>query len=85
MILHLHPNEVEDLKNELRRQQRSLDEFEISATRQRLDEESDQISAYRGAVTIKLSKTGTERTYETGHGSTWVAQFASDLKDGVFL
>ena len=63
MILHLHPNDVRTLKNELRRQQPSLDEFEISATRQRLDEESDQISANHGAVTIKLNKTGTERAY----------------------
>jgi len=83
-IPNLRPSEVDDLKSELRRQQRSLDEFDVSATPQRLDDQTGQISANRGTVTIKLRKTGVERTYETGHASTWVVQFASDLDAGAF-
>jgi len=83
-IPNLRPSEVDDLKNELSRQQRSLDEFDVSATPQRLDDQSGGISADRGTVTIKLRKTGAERTYETGHASTWIAQFASDLGSGIF-
>jgi len=56
----------------------------VSATPQRLDDQTGQISANRGTVTIKLRKTGVERTYETGHASTWVVQFASDLDAGAF-
>jgi hypothetical protein len=80
----LHPTEVDYVKNELNHRRRSLDEFDVSATPHRLDDETGEVSAYRGTVTIKLRKTGTERTYETGHASTWVAQFVGDLKAGVF-
>ena len=79
-ISNLHSSEVDDFKTELKRQHRSLDEFDVSATPQRLDNESGAVSAYRGTVTIKLRKTGAERTYETGHASTWVVQFADDLR-----
>lgn len=83
-IPNLYPSEVDDFKTELRRQRRSLNEFDVWATPKRLDNESGQISADRGTVTIKLRKTGVERTYETGHASTWVVQFASDLDAGIF-
>lgn len=84
-IPNLRSTEVDDLKTELKRQHRSLDEFDVSATPQRLDSQSGAISASRGTVTIKLRKTGAERTYETGHASTWVVQFSDDLKAGRFL
>lgn len=80
----LHPTEVDNVKHELNRRQRSLDEFEVSAAPHLLDDETGEVSAYRGTVTIKLRKTGAERTYETGHASTWVAQFVGDLKAEVF-
>jgi hypothetical protein len=83
-ISNLHSSEVDDFKTELKRQHRSLDEFDVSATPQRLDDESGAVSATRGTVTIKLRKTGAERTYATGHGSTWVVQFADDLRVGLF-
>jgi hypothetical protein len=83
-ISNLHSSEVDDFKTELRRQRRSIEEFEVSATPQRLDDESGAVSANRGTVTIKLRRSAVERTYETGHASTWVAQFANDLKAGAF-
>lgn len=83
-ISNLRSTEVDDLKSELGRHHRSLDEFEVSATPRRLDDESGAISADRGKVTIKLRKTGAERTYETGHVSSWVVQFSDDLKAGRF-
>jgi hypothetical protein len=83
-ISNLHSSEVDDLKTELKSHHRSLDEFEVSATPQRLDDETGNISANRGTVTIKLRKTGAKRTYETGHASAWVVQFADDLKSGAF-
>jgi hypothetical protein len=83
-ISNLRSADVDDLKSELARHHRSLDEFEVSATPQRLDSQSGAISANRGTVTIKLRKTGAERTYETGHASTWIVQFSDDLKAGRF-
>lgn len=83
-IGNLRSSEVDDLKTELQRQHRSLDEFDVSATPQRLDDEFGAISANRGTVTIKLRKTGAERTYGTGHASTWVVQFSNDLQAGAF-
>lgn len=83
-IPNLRSAEVDDLKTELGRQHRSLDEFEVSATPKRLDSQSGAVSADRGTVTIKLRKSGAERTYETGHASTWIAQFATDLQAGSF-
>lgn len=77
-------SQMDDFKNEIKRQHRSLDEFDVSATPLRLDEASGALSAYRGTVTIKLRKTGVERSYETGHASTWVVQFSDDLKGGRF-
>ena len=82
-VPNLHSSEVEDLNNEFSRHGRWPHEFEISATPQRLADESGAISAYRGTVTIRNRKSGAERTYQTGHGSTLVAQFASDLKGGT--
>jgi hypothetical protein len=83
-IPNLRQSEVDDLKTELRRQRRSLDEFDVSATPRRLDDETGNISADRGTVTLKLHKSGAERTYATGHASTWIVQFASDLESGFF-
>jgi hypothetical protein len=83
-ISRLLSSQMDDFKSELKRHHRSLDEFDVSATPLRLDDESGAISADRGTVTIKLRKTGVECTYATGHGSTWVVQFSDDLKAGRF-
>jgi len=82
-VPNLHSSEVEDVNNELDRCGRLTHEFEISATPQRFADESGTVSAYRGTVTVRNRKSGTKRTYQTGHASTWVAQFASDVKSGV--
>ena len=41
-------SQMDDFKNEIKRQHRSLDEFDVSATPLRLDEASGALSAYRG-------------------------------------
>lgn len=82
-IPNLHPGEVDDFKNELRRCGRSIDEFDVSATPQSLADQSGGISAYSGTVTVRNRKTGTERTYRTGHASRWLAEFTDDLKVGL--
>jgi hypothetical protein len=82
-IPNLHSSEVEDLNNELSRCRRSPHEFEILAIPQRLADETGAVSAIRGTVTIRDRKSGAKRVYETGHASTWVEQFVSDLQSGA--
>jgi hypothetical protein len=82
-IPHVHPSELDDFEQELRREGRSIEEFDVSATPQRLADQSGGISAYSGTVTVRNRTTGTERTYRTGHGSRWLAEFADDLKVGL--
>jgi hypothetical protein len=80
-LSNLHPSVVDDFKTELLRRGRSIDELDISATPQHPADASRAfvLSAYLGTVTIKDRKSGVERTYKTGFGSSWVAQFANDL------
>jgi hypothetical protein len=82
-ITNLMPGETDDFYSELRRHGRSVHEFGISATPRQLDDQSGAISADRGTVTIRNRKSGAERTYDTGHASTWVVEFSDDLKSGV--
>jgi hypothetical protein len=79
---NIHPSEAEDFVNEIKRRRRSLDEFEVTATPQQLT--GPGISPYRGTITIRNRKSGSERTYATGHGSMWVVEFIRDLEAGVF-
>jgi hypothetical protein len=81
-VPNLRSSEVEDFNGELSRRGRLPHEFEISATPQRLADESGAVSALRGTVTIRNRKSGAERTYQTGHTSAWVVEFSDDLESG---
>jgi len=84
-IANVHESEAEDFEAELRRHKRSKDEFEIVATDQKLfSQQAGVISPFGGTITIKDKKSGAERTYPTGYGSSWVADFCADLETGVF-
>jgi hypothetical protein len=80
-LSNLHPSVVDDLKTELQRRGRSIDEFDVSAMRQHPADASRAfvLSACLATVTVKDRKSGIERTYKTGLGSKWVAQFANDM------
>jgi hypothetical protein len=82
-VPNLHPSEADDFYNELRRHGRLIHEFGIAATPQKLADESGAVSAIHGTVTICNRKSGAERTYQTGHASTWVVEFSDDLKSGA--
>jgi hypothetical protein len=55
-IPNLHPGEVDDFKNELRRCGRSIDEFDVSATPQSLADQSGGISAYSGTSLFGIAR-----------------------------
>ena len=67
----------------MQRYGRSIEQFDISATPRTLDDQSGALSADRGTVTIRNRETGTTRTYPTGHASSWVAEFSTDVKFGL--
>ena len=84
VIANVHESEAEDFEAELRRHKRSKDEFDIVATQKKLfSQQAGVISPYGGTITIKNKKSGAERTYHTGYGSSWVADFSADLRTGV--
>lgn len=83
-IANVHNSEAEDFEAELRRHKRSEDEFDIVATPQKpFSQQAGVISPYGGTITIKNKRSGAERTYTTGHGSSWVADFSADLEARV--
>lgn len=82
-IPNLHASEADDFFKELRRLGRSVHEFGVAATPQKLADESGGVSATYGTVTIRNLKSGAERTYQTGHASKWVVEFSDDLKSGA--
>lgn len=80
---NVRENEVKDLIAELHHAKRSLDEFDISVSPRRLlTHESRIISPIVGGITIRNKKTGVERTYQTGHTSTWIMSVIADIKAG---
>jgi hypothetical protein len=83
-IANVHKSESDDFEAELRRHQRSANEFEVAATPQApLSQEAGVIAPYRGSIKIRNKTTGAERSYPTGHATNWVADFSADLKAGV--
>jgi len=79
---NLHPSELEDFKNELKRRKRGTDEFEIVEQVQLMT--GTGIQPQRGTVTIRHIASHVERTYSTDSGNTWVAEFIRDLDDRTF-
>jgi hypothetical protein len=82
-IANLDATEIEDFETELRNHKRSIDEFQISATPKQLIAKDGRISPLHGTVTVQ-HRNGTQRVYDTGHGTAWVARFTDDLKAGIF-
>jgi hypothetical protein len=82
-IRNLHRGEVEDFEAALKEHGRRVEEFDLSAMPSELDS-LPGISALRGSVMIQHRKTGVQKTYNTGHGTSWVVDFSDDLRAGFF-
>ena len=78
----IHDDEWEDLDTELRRAKRARDEFDFSETSQPMI--GTAIQPLQGTITIRHRHSGASRTYPTGHGSAWIADFARDLDAKTF-
>ena len=73
---------TEDCIQAIERQGLDVDDFEL--TEQRDPPRGTDVQPFTGQVTIRRKSTGAERTYASGHGSTWPAEFDDDLSQGVF-
>lgn len=74
----IHPSELEDFETEVRRRQRSPDEFELLTDDPMIT--GTHIQATRGTVTVRNKITGSAQTYSY---MTWVTDFMRDLDAGV--
>jgi len=75
----IHPSEIEDFENEIRRRGRAPDEFELTADDPELT--TTQIQHVRGTVSVRNKKTGITRTYRY---QRWVPDFIRDIDVSVF-
>lgn len=74
--------ELHDFRGALKEHGYSEDDFELSSQQDPLP--AGAIAPIKGRVTVKRKQTGVERTYEAGHGTAWVAAFATDLATNRF-
>lgn len=75
----IHPSALADFKKEIRRLNRTPDEFELST--QDLVMTSPYIQSTQGTITVKSVKNGMERIYKY---QTWLPDFIHDKDIGVF-
>ena len=75
-------SEFKDYQLELESFGYSIDDFEL--TSQEDPPPSHGMHITTGTVTVKHHVSGKERTYQAGHATAWVAEFANDLKDKAF-
>ena len=84
-VSNLHPDEIEDCQCAIRRAGLDPADFILG---ERVDPgrpHSGPIFALAGAIGIRYERTGVVRTYQTGNGSAWPAEFQRDLEAGRFL
>ncbi len=73
---------TEDSIQAIERHGLDVDDFEL--TEQMDPRRGTDIQPITGQVTIRRKSTGVEKTYASGHGSSWPTEFDDDLSQGVF-
>ena len=72
----------EDFIEAIKHQGFDVDDFEL--TEQRDPPRGTDVQPFTGQVTIRRKSTRAEKTYASGHGSSWPTEFDDDLSQGVF-
>lgn len=75
-------SEIEDCTNTIENQGFELIDFEFISTQDSTD--GQETHPLTGKIIISRKSNGAEKTYESGHASTWPAQFGDDLRNGYF-
>lgn len=82
MTSRIDSTEREDFLTVLKENGLAEADFELSATTHPLP--SQGIAPVRGEVTVRHTRSGVTRHYESGHGTAWVMEFERDLKAGAY-
>lgn len=80
---NIHESEWEVADTELRIRRRNRGEFDFKERVESLS--GPGIQPLVGTVTVLDRSTGKSRSYRTGHGTSWVVDFARDIDVGLFL
>ncbi len=75
-------SEREDFENSILEQGHKVIDFELIEQEDPI--QGAGVKVISGHVTIRRKSTGTAKSYNAGHGSSWPAQFSSDLRLGFF-
>jgi hypothetical protein len=78
----LSDSEAEDFHSSIKQLGFNAKDFELSQAS--APPSGGGIQPIVGTVTVKRKSTGSSKTYQAGHGSSWPASFHDDLRKGVF-
>jgi hypothetical protein len=78
----LTPGQREDFDAVVKSRRRSPDEFEIHERQHPMV--GADVQPVRGQVEVRDTGSGVVRTYQAGHGTSWVFEFEKDLAAGLF-
>ena len=78
----IHKSERDDFADTVTKLGYALTDFEIAEA----PDNPDRVDIYAvtGSICIERVSNSVARTYKAGHGSAWLQQFGSDLRQGIF-
>ena len=79
----IHKSEKEDFINELKNNCYQVSDFWFTEYNQ-IEHKSGDFYSLSGKLIIISKKSGKQKEYNAGRGSTWVAEFAADLQNGFY-
>ncbi len=76
-------SEHEDYITILKKYQYSKNDFQLNE-QDETPYENNSISPITIKITIKNTKTGKEKTYQSGHATKWLSEFEEDIRNNFF-
>lgn len=74
----MHSSEFNDFQTEIRNNGYAINDFELNHT-DLTKWNPDNIAQIKGSAIIKRKSTGKEKSYPTGHGTTWIGDFSRGI------
>lgn len=78
----MDPTESEDFNAAIKEAGKARKDFSLSYVED--DYPPDSIHLVKTTITVTYGPTGKSKSYEGGYGSTWPADFDSDLRTGFY-
>ncbi len=80
--MSIEQSELDDARAELRKFGYSEDDFTFKHVPYK--HLGAGVAPIVADMVVMNTSTGKEKTYDAGHGSSWLAEFSDDLRDGCF-